>query len=93
MKERNRLIDNGSIDIGRAICPISTTITRAESERMLTVYGRQIDLNDIRERHLQLMSKKGILRKTPYMEMSIEDCKSHIQKYNGKFILILKHKI
>ena len=49
VNERNRMIDNGLINIERAICSISTTITKAETECALTIYGRQIDMSGIQE--------------------------------------------
>ena len=49
VNERNRMTDNGLIHIERAIYSISTTITKAETECALTIYGRQIDMSGIQE--------------------------------------------
>ena len=49
VNERNRMTDNGLIHIERAIYSISTTITKAETECVLTIYGRQIDMSGIQE--------------------------------------------
>ena len=98
-QERNRLIQDGEIYIGQAICPIKTSKTVFDPEtnkvakKVTEVSGRKISLLKIRRDHLKFMSRKGLLRNTAADEMTLIDLQEHLKKNHGKILLYHKFSV
>ena len=84
VQERNRRIDCGEIDIGRAICPVKHILQRGLTTKEVTVYGRVINLTRIRELHLAMMENRGLLRNSHVSGLDAIGCKTILRKHDGK---------
>lgn len=88
-QERTRMIVDGEIDIGTAICPTEATKigydpqTNAVVKKVTEVYGRKISIQKIRTDHLKLMRRKGLLRETDVFSIGNDELKGILQKYKG----------
>ena len=88
-KERNRLIEEKVIDVGRPVCPITQkrlrvhTATGNVRQEEKVVSGRCISLQAIRQKHLADMDKLGFLRRTDVTCMCTEQLKHTLDDRNG----------
>lgn len=89
-EERDRQIAAGKIDIGKSICPIEETTMRINKDTGMlqtvksSYMGRQIPLKDIRQRHLEMMNKWGLLRETDFGSKSAEELEQLLDQRKSK---------
>ena len=84
---RNEMIASGRIDIGTTICSITTSKYNYSNSKLHlveeTVFGKTVSLRKIRENHLQLMDKKGLLRKTKVHELENTALMAILRRHKG----------
>ena len=83
VEEKNRMIENGEIDMGRLICPVSRLLQKGGCAIEQVVFGRCIDLQKIRKLHLESMATKKLLRQTNLLQINASQCKHILNKHNG----------
>lgn len=84
VNDRNKKIESGELNIGRAICPNSYVVYKNGQDKLIETFGRKMDIITLRTQHLQLMHKKGLLRRTDCSTMTLRQCKEHLDKLNSK---------
>ena len=85
VKERDRQIASGEVDIGRPIVPVSSVLHRNGTTVKQIVFGRAISLQSIRRKHLQAMADKRLLRHTDTSGFTVDDCRKILEQYSSKF--------
>ena len=87
-EKRDSMIDDGTIDVGREICPIERKTMRLVGEEVCqkTIHekGRVRSLRDIGMKHLQAMESHGLLRRTQANTMTADHLRRALQRRKGE---------
>ena len=83
-KKQSEMIANGEIDIGRRISSTLNFPRGSAEELKKKCLGRLMTLENIRQKHLQLVFDHGYLRQTKVESLTLEDCRNELEKRKGR---------